>query len=423
MSKNLQETQLSSRSARQSLPEGTYWRGLDANVHLGYRRGKRGGKWLVRWYLSAGKYKQAPLGVADDTIAAGNLDFQAASKAARELVSEYRNRPSQDTLVEVVTVGQAVHEYIEERNERDSLRKGLPTKSDAHYKLTSHVLNCKDLCELPLGKVTAAALVKWKKGLAASLKSTARARIVIDFKAALNRAIRLHEAPESRASLIVKNGLAANADPAPRNTDQRENQILSDDDIRKLISTAKEDSEGRDFYFLVLLLAATGARFSQLTRILVRDVQLDKARVLVPVSHKGSTTKSVEFTAVPLGNDILDALRPIIEGRPSTATLLERWRLRQVSQFAWERVDRGPWKTPSEMLRNWNAIVKRCGIERCVPYALRHSSIVRGLVAGQPIRMVAAAHDTSVAMIEKHYARYIIDAHEELRAKSVIRLA
>ena len=223
---------------------------------------------------------------------------------------------------------------------------------------------------MPLGKVTAAALVKWKKGLAASLKSTARARIVNDFKAALNRAIRLHEAPESRASLIVKNGLAATADPAPRNTDQRENQILSDDDIRKLISTAKEDSEGRDFYFLVLLLAATGARFSQLTRILVRDVQLDKARVLVPVSHKGSTTKSVEFTAVPLGNDILDALRPIIEGRPSTATLLERWRLRQVSQFAWERVDRGPWKTPSEMLRNWNAIVKRCGIERCVPYAL-----------------------------------------------------
>jgi hypothetical protein len=43
-------------------------------------------------------------------------------------------------------------------------------------------------------------------------------------------------------------------------------------------------------------------------------------------------------------------------------------------------------------------------------YALRHSSIVRGLKANLPIRLVAALHDTSVEMIEKHYSAFIVDA-------------
>jgi hypothetical protein len=44
-----------------------------------------------------------------------------------------------------------------------------------------------------------------------------------------------------------------------------------------------------------------------------------------------------------------------------------------------------------------------------VPYALRHSSIVRALMRGLPTRLVADAHDTSVAMLERTYARYIAD--------------
>jgi hypothetical protein len=47
-------------------------------------------------------------------------------------------------------------------------------------------------------------------------------------------------------------------------------------------------------------------------------------------------------------------------------------------------------------------------------YALRHSSIVRGLKKNLPVRLVAALHDTSVEMIEKHYAAYIIDMTEEM---------
>ena len=47
-------------------------------------------------------------------------------------------------------------------------------------------------------------------------------------------------------------------------------------------------------------------------------------------------------------------------------------------------------------------------------YALRHSSIVRQLLAGVPVRIVAAGRDTSVAMIERNYSRYITDHADAL---------
>ena len=40
-------------------------------------------------------------------------------------------------------------------------------------------------------------------------------------------------------------------------------------------------------------------------------------------------------------------------------------------------------------------------------YALRHSSIVRMILANVPIRIVADHHDTSVLMIERNYSQLI----------------
>jgi hypothetical protein len=47
-------------------------------------------------------------------------------------------------------------------------------------------------------------------------------------------------------------------------------------------------------------------------------------------------------------------------------------------------------------------------------YALRHTSIVRQLLANVPVRVVAAMHDTSVVMIERNYSKYIADHADEL---------
>ena len=37
--------------------------------------------------------------------------------------------------------------------------------------------------------------------------------------------------------------------------------------------------------------------------------------------------------------------------------------------------------------------------------------------------MVAAAHDTSVAMIEKHYSTFVVDAAEDLLRRALVPLA
>lgn len=68
MSRSVIEATVTTRNARSRLPQGLHWRQLDANVHLGYRKGVRSGKWLVRWYLGDGSYRHEPLGIADDTL-------------------------------------------------------------------------------------------------------------------------------------------------------------------------------------------------------------------------------------------------------------------------------------------------------------------------------------------------------------------
>jgi hypothetical protein len=52
-------------------------------------------------------------------------------------------------------------------------------------------------------------------------------------------------------------------------------------------------------------------------------------------------------------------------------------------------------------------------------YALRHSSIVRQILAAVPIRIVAVNHDTSIAMLERTYSRHIGD-HAEALARGAL---
>ena len=55
-------------------------------------------------------------------------------------------------------------------------------------------------------------------------------------------------------------------------------------------------------------------------------------------------------------------------------------------------------------------------------YALRHSSIVRALLANVPIRLVSAMHDTSVVMIERTYSAYIADFADAISRPALLDL-
>ena len=71
----------------------------------------------------------------------------------------------------------------------------------------------------------------------------------------------------------------------------------------------------------------------------------------------------------------------------------------------------------------FRAIVAEVGLvpAEVTAYALRHSSIVRMLLAGIPVRLVASLHDTSITEIERHYSRFISEvAHSDALSRRAL---
>lgn len=422
MSSGRHQAQLQSRSARDDLRQGVHWRNIDPDVTLGYRKGKRGGRWVVRWYAGDKKYRQAPLGTADDKLAVGTLSYEAAVRAARDKVCVLSKAEQEASLEPLPRVADAIRSYVEMRNARSTQLAGRPKKSDASSNLRRHVLQSSTLAAKRLDDVTEEDLRAWRRALPPSLKRVTRVRTATNLKAALNAVYRLYRRrlpPDFAES--VRLGLSFEDEGPSFEERARENQILDDAEVRAIVSTAMEVDLDGDMARLVIVLAATGARFSQVARMIVGDVQFDQSRLIVPNSRKGKRRHD-SYTAIRVGEDVMVALLPICEGRSSREPLLCRWRYVQLGVNMWKRDRRGPWTSSSEMTRPWKEICEKAGIDPVVPYALRHSSIVRGIKAGLPIRLVAALHDTSVVMIERHYSRWITDGLEDLAARAIIPL-
>ena len=217
-------------------------------------------------------------------------------------------------------------------------------------------------------------------------------RTCFALKAALNLAARQDERIISRRA--GQEGLAL----IPNATHDR-NVILADGVVRDLITEAYNDS--REFGRFVQLAAVTGARPSQIVRLEVRDLQDGgEPRLMMPASRKGKGKRAKSHYPVPISADLAERLAST--DRPANAPLLTRpggkpWK-RSNQAYPFQRVARACGQDPAEVTM----------------YALRHSSIVRQLLAGVPVRIVAAGHDTSVAMIEHNYSRYITDHADAL---------
>jgi integrase len=440
MSRTINDAPLTTREARRRLDVGLHWRSLDADIHVGYRKGKRGGVWLVRWRSGQG-YRQSSLGTADDTIDVGTLDYRAAAKAALAQVAEARTEAKAAADGPPLTVRSAVETYIEMRDARERRRTGRDIRSDAARRLEKLVIGrpargkraavaTAPLAEIPLHKLTEDDLQSWRASLPTDFKPAGVQRVVNDLKAALNSCAERHYSRLPAGLLsIIKRGLRTNVheDDDDDVGVARENQILSDGQVASLMAATLEIDRAQgwegDLYRLILVMAASGARFSQVTRLRVMDVQTVAGRLMMPPSRKGRGGK-VSLISVPIGRDVLEVLTPIIVGRSKGSPLFERWRYsQQPGTIRWERSSRGPWQTPSEIVRPWGDIRTKAGLPDVIPYALRHSSIVRGIRANLPTRLVAAIHDTSIAMIERHYARYIADGLDTLAAQAIIPLA
>jgi integrase len=292
---------------------------------------------------------------------------------------------------------------------------------NAEGRLAKYVLADEAFAGTHLSSLTAGTIQGWRRRLPARLAAATVNRLLNDLRAALNSDAELHRRGMP-ASLIGEIKSGTKATPASPNARK---QILSNAEVRRIIDAAAIVDPTGDFSNLVLISAATGARFSQLARLTVGDVQIERMRIMVPTSRKGRSVKPTEHIAVPVGEDLLMRLHPILNERGPLETLLQRWSYRTSDQPGrWERDERRAWREAYEIEKPWAATVARAGLPLgTVMLALRHSSIVRGLRAGLPVRLVGALHDTSVQMIEQHYSAYIVDATEELARRAVMSMA
>ncbi len=152
-----------------------YWTPADEGVSLGYRRGKTKSVWYVRTYQGGGKYKQRPIGLADDYQDADGEQiltyFQAQDRAkqrARHAREENRPLLSRSGY----TVADAVEAYL------DHYR----TESGKQTKEVERVFNRDILPALgtrPVESLTRQELINWRNGLIRQ-KPHNRAKTAVD---------------------------------------------------------------------------------------------------------------------------------------------------------------------------------------------------------------------------------------------------
>lgn len=411
-----------------------YWQGITGGrggVSLGYRRPQSGvGSWVGKIVVEGNRVEQR-IGLADDDGAPGEaITFRTAVSKTLEWSSQQHatiEAARANGRRSVPTVLTAVEDYIVARR-----RRSAGNGADAERRLRRHVLADEKFAALPLAKLRSNDIEAWRDRLPLTgnenagdskearklISASTLNRLLNDLRAALNAAVerRRRELP---AGLPLEIKVGTKAVPASSNARR---QILADKQVADLIAAAFSVNE--DFGMLVMVAAATGARHSQIRRIAVGDVQIDQARIMVPAAAKGKHVGEKPPIAVPVSADVIAKLAPCIEGRSPDDPLLMRWQHKQVGPVKWERDRRCAWGVAAEIARPWASTVERAKLPAgTVFYALRHSSIVRGLRNGLPVRLVAGLHDTSTAMIEAHYSRYIVDAVEEISRRSVLTLS
>jgi integrase len=395
MARNTRASRLETRSSRLKLPvaKKPVYVKIDRGIALGYRRNNGAGVWVMRVTRNGGDWTEK-IGVADDyeEAAAGRtLTYWTAQARARELAVGAREVEGGD-MSKPATVADALDAYETDLKTRNA---------DPYNARRCRVHLPASLADKAVALLTAKELRHWrdsllKAGLAApSVKRTSRA-----LKAAFNLAAS-HD-PRIANTAAWRVGLASLPD-----AESARNVILTETIVRAITQAAWGIDP--ELGLLVECAAVTGARPSQLARLDVDDLAHDgsEPKLAMPTSKKGRGRKLVSRYSTPIPPSLAAKLR---SNRATDEPLLLRRGRR------WQRYDqRHPFA----------AAVERAGLDpkEITLYALRHSSIVRQLLAGVPIRVVAAHHDSSVVMLERSYSRFIAAHSDALTRKTLLDLA
>jgi integrase len=394
---------LETATARRKLPisKKPVFVKIAPNVRLGYRRNEGPGTWSVR-VTGPGVDWVKRIGLSDDAEPADGkyvLNYWQALDQARKLG---RRQPGDDAADDArpITLGEAITAY-----EADLMARG----GDSYNAKRARLHVPASLASKPVALLRSVEVSRLRDALIAkglSRASVNRTRTCI--RAALSLAAK-------RDRRIANRHVWEDDFEALPNATTARNVILPDATVGKVVAEAYR--RDRKLGLFAQVIAETGARPSQAVRLLVGDLDLAKPstpRLMVVRSGKGHANKRAakmaERIPVPITPALAALLQQEAKGRPTHAPLLTR-------------SNGEPWGyRRSDLYRKvFRDVVEAVGLDpdQATPYCLRHSNIVRQLLANVPVRIVADLHDTSVREIERHYSRHI-SAHSDAVARAAL---
>src|SRR6516164_3080166 len=372
---------------------------LARGIALMYRRNNTNGSWVLKASDGHGAYWTKGFALADDfedSDGKAVLTFYQAQDHAKKLARGEDGSAG----TAPITVDGALKDY----------KRDLETRNANPYNAESPRVHLTPvLLAKPVQLLNAHELKKWRDGLLGKIAPATVNRVCRCLCAALELARQHDERIQNRQAWEV--GLACLPDAMVAR-----NVILSDEKVRDFVATAY--GHDHQLGLLIDVLAITGARPSQAVRLRVEDLQDHPTRpkLMMPKSAKGGgrnrNQKKHERYSVPITHALAVKLKDAASGRTGDAPLLVQG-------------DGSPWgDNPGQRYhRQVDKIVTDIGLDPDVVtiYALRHSSIVRMLLANVPIRLVASLHNTSVAMIEKTYSKYITEHSDDISRKALLQ--
>lgn len=369
---------------------------LARGISLMYRRNKTNGTWVLKASDGRGAYWTKGIALADDfedSDGKSVLTFYQAQDAAKKLA-----RGDTDTALSNIDAALTAYRLDLEARGANPYNAEWP-----RLHLTPMLL------ARPVQLLNPNELKKWRDSLLPKMAASTINRLCRCLGAALELAKQHDERIQNGQAWEV--GLAGLPDAvAARNV------ILSDDQVRNFVATAY--SRGEQLGLLIDVLAKTGARPSQVVRLLVEDFRDHPTtpKLMMPKSAKGGgrnrSQKKQERFSVNITTQLAARLRSAARGRGDTAPLLL-----QDDGTAWGQ-------NPGQRYhRQVDQIVVAIGLDPAdvTVYALRHSSIVRMLLNNVPIRYVASVHNTSVRMIEAHYSKFIVERADDLFRNALLQ--
>jgi integrase len=379
MAKPVDERRLDSVAARSRLAVSgkPHWRVIGADLHLGYRRGKSCGKWVVRRHVGPNKYETETIANADDRApsdGAAVLNYNQAQGRAREIAAKAKGQAAAPKGP--LTVALAMASYFERLEQEHS--KSL---ADARGRARLHILPA--LGEIVVSDLTRDVLSKWFTELARNAKSGQDGEAARKSRASANRVLTILRAGLNQAFRDghTESDVAWRAIKPFRGVDAPRLRYFSKDELTRLINSAQGD-----FRSLVLGALYTGCRYGEICRLRVADFNADAGTVFVSQSKSGKA-RHVVLTG---------------EGR-KFFEVLAAGRKGDVILFC--RDDGEPWAASHQIRR----MAEACRSARITPVAsfhiLRHSAASHMVMAGVPLQVVA--HNLGHAdtrMTERHYA-------------------